>query len=77
VTDATLLEELARDNVELHRRVVELEERDRQRLSRIAGLKGEIAELRGEHARRSWAAVMAQKNCAYCGGHHDSMSCKR
>jgi hypothetical protein len=77
MTDATLLQELARDNVELHRRVVALEEQDRQRLSRIAGLKLEIADLRGEHARRSWAAVMAQKNCAYCGGHHDSATCKR
>lgn len=35
----TLMHELARDNVELYRQVQELEARDRERLTRIAGLK--------------------------------------
>lgn len=39
-------EELARDNADLHRRVLEIEERDRQRLSRIASLKVEVQQLK-------------------------------
>lgn len=50
--EATLLYDLARTNVELYRRVTELEDQDRQRLSRIAGLKLEVERLqleRGDH----------------------------
>jgi uncharacterized small protein (DUF1192 family) len=43
-----LLEVVARDNLELYRRVVELEEQDRQRLARIAWLKLENERLRAE-----------------------------
>lgn len=39
------VELLARDNLELHRRVTELEEQDRLRLSRIAALKLDVARL--------------------------------
>jgi hypothetical protein len=39
-------EELARDNVELHRRVTDLEAQDRERLSRIAWLKLEVQRLK-------------------------------
>jgi hypothetical protein len=49
--DTGLIEELAHWNVELHRRVVELEEQDRVRLSRIATLKLELAELRATGLR--------------------------
>lgn len=49
-------EELARDNVALHRRVVELEEQDRARLSRIAALKLEVAALRAERTSRDMEA---------------------
>jgi hypothetical protein len=44
--DAGLIEELARWNVDLHRRVVELEEQDRRWMSRVAALKIELAEAR-------------------------------
>jgi hypothetical protein len=46
MTDAALLEELARANVDLHRRVIELEEQDRRWMSRVAGLKLEVERLR-------------------------------
>jgi hypothetical protein len=39
-------EEMARDNVELHRRVTDLEAQDRERLSRIAWLKLEVQRLK-------------------------------
>jgi hypothetical protein len=37
---------MARDNVELHRRVTDLEAQDRERLSRIAWLKLEVQRFR-------------------------------
>jgi hypothetical protein len=37
---------MARDNVDLYRRVIELEERDRRRLRRIAELKLAMAEAK-------------------------------
>jgi hypothetical protein len=37
---------MARDNVDLYRRVIELEERDRRRLRRIAELKLALAEAK-------------------------------
>jgi hypothetical protein len=43
-----LLEVVARDNLELYRRVIEFEEQDRQRLARIAWLKLENERLRAE-----------------------------
>jgi uncharacterized small protein (DUF1192 family) len=42
-----LLELVARDNLELYRRVTEMEEQDRRRLARIAALKLEIERLGG------------------------------
>lgn len=48
MVDASTFEQVCRDNVALQRRVVELEEQDRQRLSRIAQLKLELARLRSE-----------------------------
>ena len=38
--------DMARDNVDLYRRVMELEERDRRRLRRIAELKLALAEAK-------------------------------
>lgn len=45
---AALVEQMAQDNVALHRRVIEMEEQDRQRLARIAWLKLENERLRAE-----------------------------
>jgi hypothetical protein len=44
VSDMVHHGDLARDNVDLYRRVMELEERDRRRLRRIAELKLALAE---------------------------------
>lgn len=44
-SDASLFEQVCRDNVALYRRVIELEAQDRSRLSRIAQLKLDVQRL--------------------------------
>lgn len=46
--EATLVEDLARTNLDLYRRVLELEDRDRHWMSRVAGLKLDNERLRAE-----------------------------
>jgi hypothetical protein len=41
-------ERMARDNVELYRQVIDLQDRDSRRLSRIASLKLDVQRLQAE-----------------------------